>query len=348
VSLWFLKGNTDKKIFASKAETIKSLQNAMQSKEDVLSKDDALIDSGNAAIKQLQGDVHAKDDSLVKDKVLIDSQTSMMKSLEASLKSDESTLLKDNDIISHYQQQVAQIPPSDGPEKKDEGMKIYPKDNGFEAQDLGSGFSSYKVLGPMKNPNHIEFPKKVSNETPWKFGPGNSGIAANGSAYFVTGATNLDSDGTVSTSGQAASLEYAGSSVSQMIKLPAGTFSVTFDYEARRDYTPNQIAVSIDGQNLFSHAPADCNHFQRVTTKTITLAAAGKHELMFRGLGNPSEPSGFPCTFIDNVSIDVVQLPPSPESELAPDISEMHGFLVPVILKSGSIPNKYKLTNPGD
>ncbi len=311
VSLWFLRGDSDNKLIESKDETIQSLQNAIQSKEDILSKNNALVDSRDATIKLLQDKLQAKADVFDKDQTLIDSQNAMIKSLQETVQSNNTIISKDNDLISSYQNQA---PLSSKNDQEKDDLRIYPRDNGFDAQDLGSGFSAYQIFGPVKNPNNNKFPDRIPNHTPWKFGNGNSGIAANGCAYYVNGATNLDSDGSKSTNGQAGCLEYADSSISQTIKLPAGTFTVTFDYEARQNYNSNQIAVSIDGTVLFKGAPNDCDHFKRITTASITLTAAGKHELMFRALGGIGSNSDYPCTFIDNIYLNVVssQTPPSP------------------------------------
>jgi hypothetical protein len=310
VSLWFLRGDSDNKLIESKDATIQSLLNAVQSKEDIQSKNNVLIDSRDATIKLLQDNLQTKADALGKDQALIDSQNAMIKSLQETVQSNDAVISKDNDLISSYQNP----PLSSKNDQERDDLKIYPADNGFDAQDLGSGFSAYQVFGPVKNPSNNKLPDRIPNHTPWKFGGGNSGIAANGCAYYVNGATNLDSDGSTSTNGQAGCLEYADSSISQTIKLPAGTFTVTFDYEGRRNYSSNKIAVSIDGTVLFRGAPNDCDHFKRITTDSITLTAAGKHELMFRALGGIGDNSAYPCTFIDNIYLNVVssQAPTSP------------------------------------
>jgi hypothetical protein len=249
VSLWFLRGQSDSEVVKSKNETVQALQGTIQSKEDIIAKDNALI-----AFYQGQAGVLSKG--------------------------------------------------NDGGEVV-ESEKVYPDDDGFDAQDLGSGFSAYQVFGPIKNPNNNKFPDKIPNHTPWKFGDGNSGIAANHSGLYVSNATNRDHNGATSTNGQAGFLEYKGSSISQLVELPEGTYSVTFDYEARRDYTPaNQIAVSIDGTVLFIGAPTDYNNFKQITTRPIILKTPGLHELKFLALGSVDNISAYPCTFIDNVSLN--------------------------------------------
>ncbi len=318
VSLWFVKGYSDERIIDSKNETIESLKTTAQSKEDNLSKSNTLLDSKDATIRLLQDSLQARGDLLNKNKILIDSENATIKSLQEALQSNEATISKDNDLIASYQQQIVRPQPAPGEDIAvvDTGEKIYPEDNGFEAEDLGAGFDAYQVFGPVRNPTNVPIPATIPNRTPWKFGNGNSGIAANGSGFYVTGATNLDSDGTTSQCGQAGYLQFDGSSISQSIKLPAGTFTVSFDYEGRRDYgKANQISVSLNGIELFKGAPTDCNSFTRVTSKPISLSKPGKYELLFRGLGVPDDAAVDHTTFIDNICIDVVKLqtPPPPE-----------------------------------
>jgi hypothetical protein len=308
VSLWFLKEHSDKKLIDSKNETIKSLQDTVQSKEEIIEKNSALLDLKDEMIKWLRDTVQSKEDTIVKDSALLDSENSTIKSFKDTLQTKEAALAKDSAIISVYQQQLVELTKKNNEDKAEDkdNENIYPDDNGFDAEDLGSGFSAYQVFGPFYNPNHNTLPDRLPNHTPWKFGSGNSGIAANGSGYNIIGATNRDSNGATSTSGQAGVLEYKGSSISQTIMLPAGTFTVTFDYEARQNYSANQVEVSIDKRVLFKGTPTDCDNFKRVTTDSISLATVGKHELMFRGLGGIDNNSRYPATFIDNISINPV------------------------------------------
>ncbi len=315
VSLWFVKGYSDERVFDSKNETIESLKSTAQSKEDNLLKSNALLDSKDATINLLRESLEAKEDILKKNTGLIDSENATIKSLQEALQSNEATIAKDNDLIASYQQQPQVVQPQPAPKEEidvvDTGEKIYPEDNGFEAQNLGSGFSAYQVFGPIKNPHHVPFPDKIPNRTPWKFGSGNSGIAANGSGLFLSGATNFDSDGVTSENGQAGFLEFAGSSISQSVELPSGTYSVTFDYEGRQNYSPaNRISVTVDGTELFKGAPTACDHFEQVTTGTFKITKSGKHQLMFRGLGAVGDVSGFHTTFIDNVCFNIVKTYP--------------------------------------
>jgi len=317
VSLWFLRGQNDKKLIDSNNQTISSLQDTIKSKDDLIAKNKAVIDGGNATLKSLQDTVQAKDDTIAKDKALLEAKDESIKSLQGDMQTKDDTIAKDkinldarDEVIRTLKENIA-AQQAQGTQAPQENVangngdvvleKIYPGDNGFDAQDMGTGL---QVFGPIKNPNNVPMPDKVPNHTPWKFGDGNSGIAANGSGYYVSNATNGDSDGKTSTSGQAGSLEYKGSSISQSIALPAGTFTVTFDFESRRDYAPNEIEVSIDGTALFQGSPTDTNNFKKVTTRSITLTSKGKHELMFRALGSAGDVSPYPCTFIDNVYLN--------------------------------------------
>jgi hypothetical protein len=195
---------------------------------------------------------------------------------------------------------------------------IYPKDNGFDAQDLGSGFYAYQIFSlPLLDSRGIPGPDPLPNHTPWTFAflgapspsIGSSGIAANGSGFYVSNASNGDSDGAKSTCGQAAYLQGRGCSISQTVPLLPGEYYVTFDFEARRDYAPaNEIAVYIDSTLLFQGAPDDTEKFHPVETQTILLKDSEQHVLTFFGLGVKDDLYGDHTTFIDNVAIHRVEL----------------------------------------
>ena len=326
VLFWFLRGSSDAALLIAKDAQIAAMQ------ETVLQQNGTL-DARNALITELQNKLAPIEAEVAKDHVQIDSDKAelqriktadetIINSLRADNEADIRTLksqIQDKDeqiaqlneklvqVIAEYENKLNSVSSNLSRNDDDDSEKIYPKDNGFDAQDVGSGFFSYRVFGPAKNPNNVEFPPQDPNQTPWKFGDGNSGIAANGSGYYLAGATNGDSDGAKSTNGQAAALEYAGSWVSQTIKLPAGTFSVSFDYEGRRDYMPaNIVAVSLDEKEIFRAAPDSCDHFEHVTTDTITFTKAGDRELKFLACGSVANASAYPTTFIDNVCINVV------------------------------------------
>jgi hypothetical protein len=327
-AVWFLRGNADNQIIVAKASQIASLQENIHSNDQIVAQTraqigaaEATIDSLGAQVRALQGEASsAQADAENARAALKTAETSVSGALAAMAKSSEATVQSLRDQLQSANQQLADanaklVQISAGyeaqianlkariPAVRDENV-IYPGDNGFDAQDVGTGFFSYRCFDDaIPNPTHVEMPPKEPNRTPWVFVKG-AGIAANGSGFYVANATNGDSDGKVSQMGQAAFLQFDGSSVRQMVDLPAGTFSVTFGYEARRDYTANRIAVSLDGNVLFLGVPTDTGHFQEVTTESVKLAA-GKHELKFLGMGD-GDPASFPCTFIDNVRINVV------------------------------------------
>ena len=99
---------------------------------------------------------------------------------------------------------------------------INPLNDGFEESNLGS--SAYQYSPPS---------------TSWTY-HGLAGIAANGSAFGVAGATNGNHNGATSTAGQAAFLQMGdgtlgqnGSYISQMISLAAGSYDLNFSMEGR-------------------------------------------------------------------------------------------------------------------
>ena len=329
---WLLKSSGDTAIIEAKNAQIAALHDAAQSKDKLLTLTGSQVSDRDATVKMLQDKIKSDEDLLAKNQAQLDAdkvaylkQQNADQTLINSLKGDHDADVqalksqiqdRDNEIaqlneklvqvIAEYETKLNSVG-AGMTSAEDDTEKIYPKDNGFDAQDMGTGFFSYQVLGTIKNPDNVPFPPPVPNQTPWKFGDGNSGIAANGSGFYLTGATNGDSDGKKSTNGQAAALEYAGSWVSQTIKLPAGTFAVSFDYEGRRDYMPaNIIAVLVDGKEVFRAAPDTCDHFEHVTTGTISFTRAGNRELKFLACGSKDNASAFPTTFIDNVCIDIV------------------------------------------
>ena len=266
-TLWLLKANGDAATAASQDVTISTLQDAVRSQKEMIAKDDALIDAGNVSIKSLQDTIKSKDEMIMKDDALVVSKDDVVKSLQGDLQSKDDVIRslqndlqskdtiieKDNALISSYEEQLAtrSNQPENEPPTEEDNHDICPEDNGFDAQDLGSGFMAYQVFGPLLNPTGVTQPARIPNHTPWKFGPGNSGITANGSAFFMSGATNGDSDGATSTNGQAAFLEFDGSSFSQFVNLHAGTYAVVFDYRGAPELCRQQnICVSRRNESL--------------------------------------------------------------------------------------------------
>jgi hypothetical protein len=331
MSLWFLRGISDEKIFESNGVTIKSLQNTIQAKEDDIAKNKILLDAANTTIESLQETNKASTDTIAKEETDLSTKDETIKSLQNTLQEKEAAFDKDQGdlaakdetirvlmaAVASAQEKLKALPQENASNENDYNIveKVYPKDNGFDAQDLGAGFSAYQVFGPLNNPTQVPIPAKILKLSPWEFGNGNSGIAANGSGFYVAGATNGDNSGATSTSGQAAYLQFKGSSISQTIALSAGTYVVSFDFEGRRDYEPaNQIEVSLDGMVLFQGAPTDCNTFKPVMTRSISLKKSGNHKLMFYGLGAVGDASGDHTTFIDNVVINRIDTKKGPSN----------------------------------
>ena len=333
---WFLRGSSDSTVLAAKDAQIAAIQQTVKAKDDLATQLSVLIHARETSIKELQDKLKLVQDSLTQnqaqldaDKIayqkLHDADQTIINSLKGDNNADIQSLkeqlqFKDEQIaqlneklvqaITQYESQLNDLRGRVG-SAQETLKKIYPKDDGFEFQDVGTGFFSYRYFGgSIRNPTNVEMPPDEPNHTPWTFVK-DAGVAANGCGFYVTNAPNGDNDGKRSTLGQAAFLEFKDSAFSQGVDLPAGAFSVTFSYEARRDYSPNEIAVSLDGHVVFTGGPLATDHFVEVTTDSIKLPA-GKHALKFLALGDGSD-GGFPCTFIDNVSINILNahhLPP--------------------------------------
>jgi hypothetical protein len=149
---------------------------------------------------------------------------------------------------------------------------IFPANNGFEVPDLGSGPDAFLYNPPGAS---------------WTF-VSNSGIAANSSRFFVSNAPNGNSDGTMSTAGQAAFLQgFFGNhgEMFQTVSLSAGFVSVDFLLEQRMiaagsDQIPGQITVTLDGTFLGSFSTTSTSDFVPEMTLTIPITA-GVHTLDF-------------------------------------------------------------------
>ena len=132
----------------------------------------------------------------------------------------------------------------------------------------------------------------------WTFA-GNSGVAANNSAFNVSNATGS----------QAAFLQQE-SEISQVFNFTKSLLSLSFDAEARGwGYGGNVIQVLVDDVVLtFTGAttllPGSTSSFTTYTSDFIALSA-GTHTLRFVGIGG----NGDVTTFIDNVSINAVPEP---------------------------------------
>jgi len=192
-------------------------------------------------------------------------------------------------------------------------------DNGFESPDLGSGSSAYAYgdQAPLS-----------TTDTGWTFVSG-AGIAANGSAFDVEGATKgQTSDSSESTSGQAGFLQGL-SSISQTLSLSAGNYVFTFDAEGRGgvffpEFIANEVTVSLVSNagtiQLYDATPAP-TFFSLQTTSMTGVIAAGDYTLVFSGVTNADATS-----FIDNV--DATNLDPL----AAPEPASVAIFLMEIFL----------------
>jgi hypothetical protein len=332
LGVWFLRGNTDASLLTAKDAQIAALNETLQAKEKVRVQDETLLDTQKESLQTLKEKIKSDEIVLANDQTdlaadkiayqklqsadqtlissLNDANKADIDSLKAQIQDKDEQIAQLNErlvqTIASYENRinalVARV--TDGPDK--DSKKIYPLDDGFEQQDLGPDRFIY--FGDV-HPDAIHFnpPTGLPNNTGWKFS-GNAGISTNGGELFISNAKNGNHDGKTSSGGQVAFLQTKGSWLSQMIKLPPGTYSVSFDFEARRNYgEANGIAVSLNGIDLFVGAPTDSENFAHVTTDTITLTSAKEYELKFRGLGGLSDPDGDHMTFVDNICINVVK-----------------------------------------
>jgi hypothetical protein len=168
---------------------------------------------------------------------------------------------------------------------------INPLNDGFEEANLGGGFWAYQYSPPS---------------TSWTY-HGNAGIAANGTAFGVTGATNGNYNGATSTVGQAAFLQMGdgtlgqnGSYISQMISLAAGSYDLNFSLEGRLNYGANGVNVFVNGVQIGGTLfAASLGSFNDVSLNLGNLAA-GSYAIAFAGQGA----NGLDVTtFIDNIAI---------------------------------------------
>jgi len=188
---------------------------------------------------------------------------------------------------------------------------LYPANNGFESPDLGSGTNAYGIVGSSGHP----LPSQVG----WIFTTG-TGIAANGSAYNVTGATNGNSTGVTSTSGQAAVISQGNgnvsgagaTSISQSIAgFLDGFVTISFSLEGRNgtqngnQLGPNPITVWLDNISLGVFTPTSKTSFQLFSTTPIAVSA-GTHVLAFAGTTTTVDSV---TTYLDNVSISISPVP---------------------------------------
>ena len=171
---------------------------------------------------------------------------------------------------------------------------INPLNDGFEEANLGNSFWAFQYSPPS---------------TSWTYhnGVGGAGIAANGSAFGVTGATNGNYNGATSTVGQAAFLQMGdgtlgqnGSYISQMISLAAGSYNLNFSMEGRLNHGANGVNVFVNGVQIGGTLfPANLGSFNDVSLNLGNLAA-GSYAIAFAGQGANGRDV---TTFIDNIAI---------------------------------------------
>jgi hypothetical protein len=190
---------------------------------------------------------------------------------------------------------------------------VYPANNGFEVPNLGAGGGAYGYGSAEAVAAGLPALPPGSG---WTF-TGTAGIAANGSAFGVSGATNGNQDGTTSTSGQAAFIQgyafapfhFAVNSMSQTIDgFDDGFAAVTFSLEQRPGGGNNPINVRLDGQDLGTYLASSSSFFDTITTPFVPVTA-GSHTLSFISTNNSG---GDNTQFIDNVV--VINVVPEPAS----------------------------------
>ncbi len=198
------------------------------------------------------------------------------------------------------------------------GATIYPVNDGFESPDVSANAGSQSNSYAYANQSGGNGPFNTSAPgVGWTFTSGGVGIASNGSAFGVAGATNLNNNSgagnTTSQYGQAGLLQGGDGSltanISQSITLPAGTTSATlnFDDEGRNNSGPNGINVYLDGVQVGGTLTPISN--TSFNTETVSLGAiSGAHTIAFAGK-NPN--GGDNTSFIDNVRIIAVPEPAS-------------------------------------
>jgi hypothetical protein len=196
---------------------------------------------------------------------------------------------------------------------------IYPVNNGFEVPNLGSGILAYGYGPDAAALGAIALPS--SSGVGWTF-TGTTGIAANGSEFAVSGATNGNHDGTNSTSGQAAFIQalngtfhFPVNSISQTLSgFVAGSASVTFSIEQRGSTGGgnNPIDVKLDGQDLGTYLASSSSSFNTITTPFVSVTA-GSHTISFTGTNSSTDLNSDNTEFIDNVSVNNVSVDSAPE-----------------------------------
>jgi hypothetical protein len=143
-------------------------------------------------------------------------------------------------------------------------------DPGFETPFVGAGNFEYRPTG-----------------SPWTFA-GNAGLASNGSAFNNPAAPQ---------GSQVAFLQESGSSISQVVDVPAGTYVLNF-MAAQRPGNQQAFEVKLDGAGVAKFAPSG-SQFALYETAPIAFSG-GQHTIQFVGL-NPR--GGDNTAFLDQILI---------------------------------------------
>ncbi len=206
VGVWYLRGNSDSSLLNAKDAQIAAMTETLQTKEKLRVQDETLLDTRDTSIKTLQDKIKSDEDLLAKNQAQLEVDKAEYQRLQTadqtiitSLKSDnnadiqvlkEQIQAKDDQIaqlneklvqtIANYENQLnapRTAPGSQPASVAEDGKKIYPADDGFDLQSLGSGMFAYQVFSQLHNPNNAPQPPSIANRTPWTFGgTGNSGI----------------------------------------------------------------------------------------------------------------------------------------------------------------------------
>jgi len=179
---------------------------------------------------------------------------------------------------------------------------ITPVNDGFERPDLGSGVGAY---GYVNQAQFLVVPG-------WTAVGGGAGVAANGSAFNVSNADNVNFNpfGT-STAGQAGLLQggdgtLTGAAYTQTLAgFAAGTATISLKIEERPTGNSDEtVSVFLDGVLLNTFTPASTSTFNLVTTTPVSVTA-GSHTIGFAGTAG----TGDTTVFIDSISVNNVAVP---------------------------------------
>ncbi len=207
------------------------------------------------------------------------------------------------------------------------GITLYPANNGFELPNLtGNGGGQGNAYG-YANQLGGEGPLTIPG---WTF-TGGSGVAANGSAFGVSGAVNGNHDGTMSTYGQAGLLQggdgtLTGTSISQSVGgFVAGVAVINFSAENRACCSGGSetLNVFLNGA-LIDTVVAPSGSFQDYSTLAVPVSA-GANTIAFAGRTS----GGDQTVFIDTVSITNTPSPtPEPASVVVWSVACAAGLFV--------------------